>query len=497
MPKRVAIVDIGSNSARVVIYQRTSRFGFHLIAQKKANVRISEGSFEQDGILQDIAIKRTIEALHIFKTMINEYKARKTVAIATAAVRNAPNKNSFIRRVRNEVGLNIKVIDGNKEAFYGATAVKNLLPLNSNSITIDIGGGSTDIAFIEGKRVIDTISLNIGTITIKELFFDKNRPLSEAREYILSEVKKIPDDFLNAQKAVAIGGVLRALAKSIMLQTHYSYKKIHAFGYNYRQHSKHMERIINANNREHLDELFIKSSRYDTIRQGVLIFTTLVEYLDINTILTSGVGVREGLFLHDMLRGVGGVFPEELNPSIVSIQDRLDIIKIPKNRRIQIVKSLYKVLASKFDDKKEDYLKLLMDAIKISDSGKTLTIYNEHKHTYYIATQELNWQYTHKQMLLIAAILRSSPEKLLYKRLQRAHKELLPSKKTVRWLSFIYTLSSTLAIYNTLNNYNFYYKNRKLTICDRAQHPLLVEDIKSFELPKDFEITFHNETTTQ
>ncbi|HHH20800.1 MAG TPA: Ppx/GppA family phosphatase, partial [Nitratifractor sp.] len=140
MPKRVAIIDIGSNSARVVIYHRTSRFGFHLIAQKKAAVRISEGSFDNNGILQENAIERTIEALHTFKSIISDYKARKTIIVATAAVRNAPNRDTFIQRVRKELGLKIKVIDGNKEAFFGAVAATNLLPLKSTAITVDIGG---------------------------------------------------------------------------------------------------------------------------------------------------------------------------------------------------------------------------------------------------------------------------------------------------------------------------------------------------------------------
>jgi len=482
MPKRVAIVDIGSNSARVVIYQRTSRFGFHLIAQKKANVRISEGSFDKNGLLQERAIKRTIEALQIFKSIISDYKVRKTLIIATAAVRNAPNRSQFIQKVRKELGFNIKVIDGNKEAFFGAVAAINLLPSNESAISVDIGGGSTDIALIQKNKVVDTISLNIGTITLKELFTDKKKDLNEAKEYIKALLKQIPKNFHNVDTTIAIGGVLRALAKSIMEESSYSYKKIHAFKYQYSNYAEHIKKIINAKSNKELKELYIKQNRYDTIREGLLIFSTLLEYLTIDHVMTSSVGVREGVFLNDMLRSVGGLFPKELNPSVVSIVDRLDIIEQPKKNHIKILKSLYKTFSEQLDSKQR-YLQLLIDAIKISDTGKTLTIYDEHKHTYYIAKQELNWQYSHEEMLLIAAIVRSTGEKLLYKTLYKEHQKLLPKKSILKWLAFIYTLSIRLAAYSLENSYRFEFKENQLIITTDAPLYLFNEELATLELP--------------
>ncbi len=491
MPKRVAIVDIGSNSARVVIYQRTSRFGFHLIAQKKANVRISEGSFEKNGELQEKAINRAIEALQSFQTIIKDYKARKTIVVATAAVRNAPNRSDFIQRVRREVGLNIKVIDGHKEAYFGAVAAKNLLPVTTTAVSVDIGGGSCDIALIQKDSVVATFSLNIGTITIKELFFDKKRPLHEAKEYILSEVKKIPEIFREAKEIIAIGGVLRALSKSIIIHSNYSYNKIHAFEYKISHFASHVQNIINAKEPYILNTLHIKANRYDTIREGLLIFTTLQEHLQIDSVMTSGVGVREGVFLHDMLRSVGGHFPKELNPSVVSIVDRLDMIGHPKKSNIQIARKLFHLLKDK-NSLKEHYLQFLIDAIKISDTGKTLTIYDEHKHTYYIAEQELNWQYTHQEMLLIAIIVRSKKEKLLYKTLYREHKKLLPPRKILEWLSFIYNLSNTLATYAERKNFTFELREKSLIIISKKRVYLLKEELQTFELPKEFHLKFKN-----
>jgi len=487
MPKRVAIIDIGSNSARVVIFQRTSRFGFHLIKEQKAPIRISEGSFENGGYLQDFAIKRALEALTTFKNIIQDYKARKTLIIATAAVRNAPNRYEFLKLVREKLQLNIKIIDGNKEAYYGAVATKNLLPLNDNTISVDIGGGSTDIALIKDNKVIDTISLNLGTIKIKELITDKNLSIYEAKPLIEKELQKIPNSFKEAKEAVAIGGVLRTFAKSIMEIDKYTFKKIHAFKYKLTNNQKHIDNILNAKSEKELKELHIKENRFDTIKEGLIIFKLLLNHLKINSVITSGVGVREGVFLHDMLRGVGGNFPKELNPSIVSINDRFDILNIKNSTKVKIAKELFNTISEKIEINKK-YLKHLLDATKISNVGKALTIYNEHKHAYYIASTELNWKYTHKEMLLIATIMRSKGDKLIYKPLKKEHKKLLPSKDTIKWLGFIYTLADILHSYSSLNKYHFKFENNKLEVISQTNIPLFFEDIKNLKLPKDFKI---------
>ncbi|MEJ2468699.1 MAG: Ppx/GppA family phosphatase, partial [Campylobacterales bacterium] len=145
MAKRTAVIDIGSNSVRMVVFEKSSRFAFSLLHESKSRVRISEGAYADEGNLQPAAVERAMSALGEFLSIAQAYGTRKLLCVATSAVRDAPNRAQFLKRARDELGLRIKVIDGEKEAYLGGVACANLLP-RMKARTIDIGGGSTECA---------------------------------------------------------------------------------------------------------------------------------------------------------------------------------------------------------------------------------------------------------------------------------------------------------------------------------------------------------------
>ena len=231
MAKRTAIIDIGSNSGRLVIFEKTSHYGFHLICEQKAKVRIGEGAYDKDGYLQPTAINRAFLTLQSFTHTIKKYQADKVICVATSALRDAPNGDIFVQWIKKELGLSIKIIDGNKEATYGAIAAKNLLPIEGG-ISIDIGGGSSDMSLIENGNIVDTYSLNLGTVRLKELFSDQDLSRKEivklSQAYIAKALEKLPAHFKHSL-AIGIGGTARSLSKGIMKRSEHPLDKLHAF----------------------------------------------------------------------------------------------------------------------------------------------------------------------------------------------------------------------------------------------------------------------------
>ena len=484
MPKRIAVIDIGSNSARLVIYQRTSRYGFHLIVQQKSRVRIGEGAYEKGGLLQPVGIRRAFGALQSFSHTLREYKVHKIHCVATSALRDAPNRSEFIALIREKLGINIKVIDGTKEAFFGAVAAANLLP-PTDAVTVDIGGGSADLALIRNGKIRETFSLKLGTVRIKELFTDQKRPLDEAAAYVRTELEKLPDSF-RSRVAIGIGGTIRALSRGIILKNRYPFEKIHAFQYGFRKEKSYLDSIVHSDTKE-LSKLFIKKNRFDTIREGTLIFLEILKKLECEKVLSSGVGVREGVFLHDLLRNDGLHFPTGINPSLRSIKDRFDLLGLPEGNKQTIGRQLFETLTETFGASRKHY-RLLHHALSLSNIGKMLTIYKEHQHAFYIASQELNYGFTHREMLSIALLLRSKGDSLYYRPLYRKYKELLPSRKKIKWLSFIYTLTLILHENSSSAKMAFEWSDGKLTIHSDRPLYLAHEEIVSLEKPADFTI---------
>jgi len=494
--KRTAIIDIGSNSARLVIFEKTSRYGFHLICEQKSKVRIGEGAYDKGGYLQPLGIKRAFLAIKSFLYTIDKFQAHKTLCVATSALRDAPNGKIFTSWIKKELGLSIKIIDGKKEAIYGAIAANNLLPI-SNGITIDIGGGSSDLALITEGKIVDSYSLNIGTVRIKELFFDKALSSmhihEKARAYIATELNKLPKHF-KALLAIGIGGAARTLSKGIMKRCEYPLDKLHAFSYAVEDHSDYFH-AIGRSSAKNLKRFGLKKNRYDTIREGTLIFNEILNAIEAKRVISSATGVREGVYLEQLLRDDNHAFPKTINPSILSILDRFKpLIAIEKKRKmkLQIAISLYRVLQLQIKDNMS-YKQELLFALKLSAIGQTLTVYSAHKHAFYIAMQELNYRLTHEEIVLISLLLRMHGKELLNKDIFEHYKSLLPEKNIVKWLSFIYTLSVFLHEASNVSDIHFTFENKTLIIHSNQPLYLAKEKIRSLEKPTSFAIIIEDE----
>lgn len=437
MAKRTAIIDIGSNSARMVIFERTSRFAFHLIHETKSRVRISEKAYENNNTLQDEPLKRAYNALEEFLLTIKQYKVRKTLCVATSALRDAPNRQIFVSKIKKELGLDIKIIKGEEEAYLGGVAAANLLHLQSG-LTADIGGGSTELAFYENKKVLQTISLNLGTVRLKELYFD-NGDIEGAKKHILDEFSKLPST-LKHENIVGIGGTLRALSKMIMEKESVYFKKLHGFSYNVCDQQSYFDDILKADE-EKLKKMGVKEERLDVIQPGLLILDLLIKHMEAKQIVTSGVGVREGLFLRDLLRKQQDRFPLNYNPSVKSLLDRFD-----EERGSELYNGASRLfdLSAEHLKLKSKYKPLFLYAVKLSQIGKEVDFYEAHRHAYYILLNGLNYGFSHKETVLISTLVRYQRKKSPSTSHLSDFKSYLPSKETTNLLSFLMSLSLAL-----------------------------------------------------
>ncbi|MDA3907909.1 MAG: Ppx/GppA phosphatase family protein [Sulfurimonas sp.] len=486
MAKRVAVIDIGSNSVRLVVYEKTSRFAFHLLNESKSRVRLSENAYQNGGNLQEIAMQRTIDALKDFLSIISSYKARKTLCVATSALRDAPNKKNFLQRVKEELKLNIKIIDGEKEAYLGAIACANLLPAQKDALSIDIGGGSTELALINDKNVSNTFSLNLGTVRLKELFCDdKNK--KEAIEYIDAKLEAL--DGLKANTLVGIGGTFRAISNAIMKKKNHPLNKLHAFSYSGVELDDFISSIMKANETE-LKNLGIKSDRFDIIKPGALILQRVLKKLSITNVITSGVGVREGAFLADLLRGSKDKLPEHYNSSARYILDSHVSEKGISNQLSSLVKKLFDITHEHLGID-VSYRKNLSIAAKLYPCGNDIHFYSKNKHSYYILQSALEYGFTHNQITLISTLCKYAKKKLPSSSHIEKYGELLPEQKTLNALSYLLSLSVSLVANRPRNiDFKLIFNDGVLKIDSTETLRLCKESVNKLDTIEDFKVIF-------
>ena len=483
MSKVTTIIDIGSNSMRMVVLQKSSRFSFSLINETKSRVKISEGCYENNGNLQDIPMQRAYESLKSFLNISHALKSRKIICVATSALRDAPNSKVFISRVQKELGLNIKVIEGEKEAYYGGVAALNLLHDNT-FITMDIGGGSTEFSFIRDGKIEKSISLNIGTVRIKELFFNKD-DIEGAKKNILNNLKKIFELGIEIpKKVVGIGGSIRAFSKIVMAKNDYPLDILHGYTYNVKDEVSLFNKIINARNNDDLKSVGVKKDRFDTIKEGTFIFKTILDELNIKEVVTSGVGVREGVYLTDLLRNSNHKFPENFNVSVRSLLDRFQIDEKQSAYLGSNAGKIFDVLKPmhNLDDK---FRTLLVIASKLHSIGSTLNFYKSNDNAFDFILNGLNYDFLHKSRVVVAHTIKFSKKSLPSKSDILKYQELLPSLEVMQWMSFMISLN--IAINQDLSRPKVEYvlNNNTLEIDLSNKSFLIQSNIDKLESPED------------
>ncbi|MGB5965375.1 MAG: Ppx/GppA phosphatase family protein [Sulfurimonadaceae bacterium] len=488
MAKRTAVIDIGSNSVRMIIIEKTSRFAFHLLHEVKSRVRISEDAYQNGGELQEAAMTRAVLALKDFLQIAQSYDVRKTLCVATSAVRDANNKQQFLSMVKKELGLNIKVISGEKEAYLGGIACANLLP-QQDAITLDIGGGSSECACIENGKVIDSDSLDLGTVRLKELFFDHD-DIKGAKAYIDTALENLKID--QQEHIIGVGGTFRALAQILLKVKKHPLNKIHGFSADAKEVVALGELIISAKGKSELKELGVKKDRYDVIKPGTLILLRIIKKVGCKTLTCSGVGVREGLYLSDLLRNNRDIFPANFNPSLKYLVDQHSHNAAQRNLRVKLTKELFILLNQQLKLEPE-FEKCLLIAAKLAKIGASHHFYSYQQHSHYLALTALDYGYTHQEIALISMLVLYQLGKGVKKSYVAEYEVLLPSVETIKQLTNILALSDALLAHHPSKiDFELSVEDGKLIVTSIKRSAYLakesVDAISSSEIEVEFRV---------
>lgn len=280
----VAIIDLGSNSARMSIFNLAKK---QKLADIRRYVRLSE-NMGPENTLKEAPMARTLEALSGFQEQIKAHGCQKVVAVATEAVRKAKNQAEFIARVQAQCGIPLEVLNGEKESFYDFLAAKDLL-FHHDGIILDVGGGSFELILVKNQELYRHFCLPLGAVVTKEQYGDERKILQVLRD-AFSEIGEL-EAFWGAPM-VTMGGAARALFLSV-----YSVPKTELDGVALSAKAFldafHKLWALDVGARAKIPA--IGPDRADILISGLAPFAVLAQMLHPEKISVTGKGVRDGI----------------------------------------------------------------------------------------------------------------------------------------------------------------------------------------------------------
>lgn len=285
---RTAIIDIGSNSVRLVVYDGPRRIPFILFNEK---VMAGLGaSLAKTGAIEPEAMDRGLRAIGRFAHLCRDMKVAEVRCVATAAVRDATNGPEFIERAK-AMGLTVELLSGAQEAIGAAMGVMSGIP-QTDGIVGDLGGGSLELARVRGGQVEQTISLPLGVLRLPEIRAKGPRALERQVRKMLQKGGWQAEPDL---PFYLVGGSWRALARFDMELSHFPLPVVHQYEMTAAR-AEQLTRVVSHVGRQRLKEIpAMTGSRIPTLPDAAALLSVVVRQLASSRLVVSAYGLREGL----------------------------------------------------------------------------------------------------------------------------------------------------------------------------------------------------------
>ncbi len=307
--RRVGVIDIGSNSVRLVIYDVVGR-----AIQARFNEKVLAGlgrGLSETGVLNPDGVEAAMSALARFKTTMRAQGVDEELPFATAAVREASDGPDFVERVRTEIGLKIRVMSGMDEARLAATGVIAQQPL-AHGISGDLGGSSLELSIIKGGEYASGTTYPLGPLALlppewlRQMEQDKPDPAnfvtlsSKLRKQIDRELKGAAELSEKRDTLYMVGGAWRAIARMHMELNNYPLIILQTYEIDAKELLELTEKL-QAPNKELLERMHsVSSKRAKTLPTAAAVLNGVLRAGNFKRVLTSSYGVREGLVLEEM-----------------------------------------------------------------------------------------------------------------------------------------------------------------------------------------------------
>lgn len=404
--RRVGVIDLGSNTSRLVVFAYEPGAWFRQIDEIRAPVRLGEG-LGAAGELTAAAIARTRSALALYADYARATRLDAVEVLATSAVRDARNGERFLAEIAS-LGLTTRVLGGEEEARLGVLAVANSFAF-TDAWVVDLGGGSAQVSQMRDRRFAGGAAFPLGAVRLTERHLGSDPPTVTQVAALELEAGRELEEATAAMRRdalplVGIGGSLRNLARAVQRQHGYPLEILHGYFLNRGDLETLVTRLLRLNEKRRIAVRGIKADRADVILAAALVFRLLLRRSGRDGIWISGQGLRDGAFYRSFVPA-----PHLLtNPRRFAIEN-LDRHYPQPRAHVEQVRRLARAVFDGFAPRHRYgavEAELLDAAARLHDIGKAIEYHEHHHHGAYLIESWSLPGFTHREQALLSLLVR-------------------------------------------------------------------------------------------
>ncbi|MDR0696015.1 MAG: Ppx/GppA family phosphatase [Christensenellaceae bacterium] len=408
---KIAIIDLGSNSARLVIAEVLDGGYFTVIDELKEPVRLGQ-DMEVDGFLRPLRISQTIKTLRTFRSLYESHEVDEVLAFATAAVRRAKNQKSFVEEVLSACGIKLTVLSQEEEALLVYYGVINSLDVHKG-IIVDIGGGSIKIIQYNRRVLVSQETLPFGAVTLTERFAKQGTPEERAEliEKFVSDALESANFLTNIDSDtvfVGVGGSIRNLGKISRRLKKYPLDMAHNYIVPFEEFDTIYDTIKPLETEKIMKIKGLSSARADIFPAALSIISTIKNKIGSSLvnqeIRIGGAGLREGaLFKAACPLVVEKPITDILGHGIYNMLYHF-------NMNVKHAEHVFELSLQLFRQLKvlhklgRTHLRIMRVASMLHDCGSSIKFYEHHKHSMYLILNSNLYGMAQKDLIAAAMV---------------------------------------------------------------------------------------------
>lgn len=406
--EKIAIIDIGSNTARIVIVDIREGGYFSVIDELKENVRLAKG-MEMDGFLRPLRVQQMVKTLKTFKNLYESHNVTRVFAYGTAAVRRARNQKSFVDEVLSSCGIKLTVLTQEEEAGLVYTGVINSMDVPKGLI-VDIGGASVKLIYYNRRVMLAQDTLPFGAVTLTEKFADATTDTVERarliEEYVTEHLKKL--EWFGSIDAdtqlIGVGGSIRNLGKISRRFRHYPLDMAHNYHIGFDEFNTIYNSIKAVDMGKSTRIKGLSSARADILPAALSCLKAIEGTTSFNELIISGAGLREGaMFRYAVPSTLEKPIGDVLGHSIYTLLSQFNMNVGHAEHVFDISLQLYRQLKV-LHKLPRSYVKVLRTAAELHDIGSSFKFYDHHKHSFYFILNSNLYGIQQKDLVMAALV---------------------------------------------------------------------------------------------